>query len=120
MWKKYLKRRNLSNWLVAIGFSALTLGLLVWTYAYPVGYRECYQSEMRNFLVGELGKKGFSVECRKENSAETRQMVSYPLRNFNQFTEWARTLGIVMVYEQPGYFWFLRSDHAPGFVKYEY
>ncbi len=96
------------------------MGLMIWTYAYPSDYRQCYQSETRNLVVEELEKKGFSVECRKENSGETRQMVQYPLRNFNQFTEWARTLGIVTVYEQPGYFWFLRADHAPGFVSYEY
>ena len=72
---------------------------------------------MRNFLARTLVEKGFRVECRKE-SPESNLMVQFRLRNFNQFVWWAGNQSIVVINEQPGYFWFLRTDMVPGFVTY--
>ena len=74
---------------------------------------------MRNFLARTLVEKGFRVECRKE-SPEANLMVQFPLRNFNQFVWWAGNQSVAMIYEQPGYFWFLRTDEIRGFVTYGY
>jgi len=73
---------------------------------------------MRNLLARTLVEKGFRVECRKEPSEASNLMVQFRLRNFNQFTWWAGNQSIVVINEQPGYFWFLRTDMVPGFVTY--
>lgn len=116
MWKR-LRGRKSSQFILALAFFVSVAGGMVWVYAYPPGFQACGNSENRDFLVGILVERGFSVQCRKENP-EARLMVSFPLRNFNQFIWWAGNQSIATIYEQPGYFWFLRTDVIPGFVTY--
>ncbi len=91
---------------------------MVWTFAYPPGYRACQESEDRTLFINVLKEKGFRVECRKEGP-ETILLTDFRLRNFNQFIWWAGNQSTWTIYEQPGYFWFLKT--APdGFVTYGY
>jgi len=116
LWKR-LRERKSSRLLITVAFTVLVVGGIVWTSAYPRDYQSCRESEMRNFLARTLVEKGFRVECRKESS-DSNLMVQFRLRNFNQFVWWAGNQSIVVINEQPGYFWFLRTDMVPGFVTY--
>jgi len=117
LWKR-LRGRKSSRLLVTAAFTVLVVGGIVWASAYPPGYRTCESSEMRDFLAGTLVERGFGVECRKENRGDVALITKFPLRNFNQFMWWAGNQSIATIYEQPGYFWFLRTDEIRGFVTY--
>jgi len=117
LWKRLRKRLDKRLFLV-LGFAALMAGGIAWTLAYPAGYRSCGSSETRDFLARTLVEKGFGVECRKENRQDVALITKFPLRNFNQFMWWAGNQSIATIYEQPGYFWFLRTDEIRGFVTY--
>ena len=115
MWKRLRGRRS-SRLLAILAFTALVVGGIVWASAYPRGYEACRESETRNLLARTLVEQGFRVECRKEQGVAL--LVKFPLRNFNQFIWWAGNQSVSTVYEQPGYFWFLRTDEIKGFVTY--
>jgi len=117
LWKRLRGKRS-SQLLLASGFVALMAVGMAWVYAYPAGYRACESSETRDFLARTLVEKGFGVECRKENRQDVALITKFPLRNFNQFMWWAGNQSIATIYEQPGYFWFLRTDEIKGFVTY--
>jgi len=117
LWKR-LRKKQSSRLLVTAAFTVLVVGGIVWASAYPPGYQACRESETRNFLARTLVEKGFGVECRKENRQDTILLIKFPLKNFNQFVWWAGNQSILTIYEQPGYFWFLRTDMIPGFVTY--
>jgi len=119
LWKR-LRKRPGSQVLLVLGFGVLMVGGIAWTLAYPSGYRACGSSETRDFLAGVLVEKGFGVECRKENRQDVALITKFPLRNFNQFMWWAGNQSVSIIYEQPGYFWFLRTDEIRGFVTYGY
>ena len=116
LWRGWDGRRR-SSLVLGLIFGVLAAGFLVWVYAYPADYRSCVSSEERDLLAGVLVEQGFRVECRKESTVPVQR---FPLRFFQQFIWWAGNQSISVIYEQPGYFWFLRTDAVPGLVSYEY
>lgn len=95
-------------------------GLAVWVYGFPQGYESCGGPE-RQIYADALAGEGYRVVCRKEG--DVSGYLKFRLQLWQQFTGWARTHEIGVVYEQPRYFWFLipaGTNGAEGFVYYEY
>ena len=115
---KRLREKGKNSLVLGLIFGVLATGFLVWVYAYPPDFKTCNSSEERDLLARLLVEHGFRVECRHEGDAS--MLVLFQLKHFQQFIWWAGNQSIPTIYEQPGYFWFLRTDAIPGLVTYEY
>ena len=116
--KRLREKGKNSQFALLVLFAMLSIGTVAALLYQPSGFRACVGSKTRDFLADYLVSKGFGLECRKEGDVSS--MTYFGLRNFNQFIWWAGNQSIPTIYEQPGYFWFLRTDAVPGLVSYEY